>query len=282
MRIVEQEGGYLRPDGEFGWRGRDYHLEVECSTLVKHQEQVVRNVLKAVEDEARCLVVVPDEEAARVFVTVLRRGAPALELWNEVGVLWRAGVEQMVAYVPGPRKPWGFLPGGVEDERKGSVEPPIKQEGPRATPEDPRSVDVALVRHWARRLLAAGKSEVTADDFQGVFGEAAGTPVDRVRLGMALETLAVKKIRARRGGAKRATYYDLRTLPGPSGSQPGDQHQAAGPVRNLTDNPQAQGRESDSQTVGGGQGGQGRADGQTYEETGDRGSGHRGLTDDSG
>ncbi len=266
VRVVEQEGGYLRPDGEFGWRGRDYHLEVECSTLIKHQEQIVRNVVKAVEDEARCLVIVPDEEAARLFVSVLRRGAPALELWKEVGVLWRAGVEQMVPYVPGPRKPWGFLPGGVEDETKGSLETPIKQEASRTTQEDPHALDVALVRHWAKRFLAAGKWEVTADDFQGVFGETAGAPVDRVRLGMALETLGVKKLRARREGKEKATYYDLRTMSGASKPQSGDPKQTQQPVRDSNDKPQEKGGEPDAKTDTSGQGGQGRADGQTYEE----------------
>ena len=284
FRVAEQKGGYLRPDGEFRWRGQDYHLEVECSSLVKHQEQVLRNVRKAFANKVRCLVAVPDKEAAQRVTSLLKRDTPPLELWREVGMLWRAGVGQMVPYVPGPRKPWGFLPGGVEDESKGSLGTgtTLKKDDSRAAPQDPRTFDVALVRHWARRLLAADKWEVTADEFEGVFGEAARTPVDRVRLGMALETLGVKKIRARRGGAKRATYYDLRTLPGPSGSQPGDLQQAAGPVRNLSDNPQEKGPESESKTDGGGLGGQGRADGQTYEEMGGQGSGHGGLTDDFG
>jgi hypothetical protein len=98
VRIVPQEGGYLRPDAEFGWQGRDYSLEVECSTLVKHHEQVARNLQKALAKGRRCLIVVPDEEMAHVFESVLRREVPGAELWRQVGLLWRTGIEEMVPY----------------------------------------------------------------------------------------------------------------------------------------------------------------------------------------
>ncbi len=45
--IVRQGGGYMVPDAEFDFGGRTYNVEVECSTLVKHVEQVARNVSKA-------------------------------------------------------------------------------------------------------------------------------------------------------------------------------------------------------------------------------------------
>ncbi|MCI4320487.1 MAG: DUF87 domain-containing protein, partial [Thermoplasmata archaeon] len=40
VRIVQQGGGYLVPDAEFDVGGRTYNVEVECSTLVKHLDQV--------------------------------------------------------------------------------------------------------------------------------------------------------------------------------------------------------------------------------------------------
>ncbi len=212
VHVVAQGGGYLRPDAEFEWRGRTYSLEVECSTLATHFEQVVRNVQKALALGRRCLVVVEDRKAAEIFIGILKKQLPGAELWGEVGILWRDGIESMVPYDIGPQRPWGFLPGGIDndtDQAKLEVQPELPETFLAAI-SDPRALDLARVYKRAQELLAAGKWEVTADDFKGVFGTE--EPVDRVRLGMALETLGACVYRKRTEGGEKVRHYDLRSL----------------------------------------------------------------------
>ena len=109
VRITAQEGGYLRPDGEFSWRGRDYSLEVECSTLVTHSEQLTRNLRKAFALGRRVLVVVADCEGAETFVRVLRKEVPEAKVWGEVGIVWRDGVESMAPMIRAPSARGGSL-----------------------------------------------------------------------------------------------------------------------------------------------------------------------------
>ena len=212
VQIVIQEGGYLRPDAEFEWRGRTYSVEAECSTLATHLEQVARNLRKALAQHRRVLVVVEDRQNAETFARVLAKEVPEAELWREVGLLWREGVESMVPCDFGSRKPWGFLPGGVDDETDyPDVEGPTRAaETTMAAVNDPRASDLARVYKRAQQLLVAGKWEATADDFKGVFENE--ELVDRVRLGMALETLGARAYRKRIAGGEKVKHYDLRPL----------------------------------------------------------------------
>ncbi|MGH9028993.1 MAG: TraM recognition domain-containing protein, partial [Acidimicrobiales bacterium] len=86
--IVPQESGFLQPDGEFEANGRAYHLEVECSTLSKHTDQLIRNVRKALVANRRCLTVVSDWEAAQRMAGLLSRDFPKAKLWGNVGLVW--------------------------------------------------------------------------------------------------------------------------------------------------------------------------------------------------
>ena len=238
VHITEQEGGYLRPDGEFSGRGRDYSLEVECSTLLKHQEQVARNLRKAIAEGRRCLVVVPDEEMARIFASVLKRETPELVLWRDVGLLWRDGVGRMVPYESGERKPWGFLPGGMDDE---SREDDLEEEGPDnvaeanlAAVEDPHAEDLVRVSAVGRRLLEAGEVEATSADFAELFQPNGSPSLSLRRFGMAMASLGVPCRRVVRDGVK-VRVYDLRALNGRSVHGAGSTGDPSPPVRDASD-----------------------------------------------
>ncbi|MGI0054179.1 MAG: helicase HerA domain-containing protein [Thermoplasmata archaeon] len=280
LRIVAQEGGYLRPDAEFDREGQTYSVEVECSTVLTHLEQVARNLRKAFALHRRCLVVVEDRESAERFAQILKRAVPEAELWREVGLLWREGVETMVPCDLGPRAPWEFLPGGVDrdtDESELEGQPRVV-EAVRAAVNDPRALDLGRANKRALDLLATGKWEVTADDFNGVFGTE--EPVDRVRLGMALETLGVGKYRSRRAGQEKSTYYDLRSLQSSHDPAPEAPGTPAEPVREASDTQAELDLELDTARAPSDAGGQGRTDGQTYGKGVTGGSAQRDLPEE--
>ncbi len=92
-RITAQGGVLPQPDGVFEWNGQTYNVEVETSNLVKHPEQVVRNLRKALAAQRPCLFVVPDRESAGQLFHILSRAAPEVTLWREFGLMWREGPE---------------------------------------------------------------------------------------------------------------------------------------------------------------------------------------------
>jgi hypothetical protein len=240
VRVVAQEGGYLRPDGKFAWGGREYHIEVECSTLVTHFEQVARNLRKAFALGRRCLVVVESREGAELFARILSKEVREAELWREVGVMWRDGVESMVPYVAGPRKLWGFLPGGVDDEDDDTeFEGPTRvAEATLAAANDPHATDLARVFDHAKKLHVEGRALVTADDFDELLRPDDGHSLDRLRLGLALEALGVKSRRLRKDG-RRVRQYDLNSL-FPS-DEPAHERAPADPVAgSATEQPKPQ------------------------------------------
>src|SRR5208283_2128311 len=145
VQIVPQSGGYLLPDAEFEWRGRTYSVEVECTTLTSRFDQVVRNVRKAFSLHRRCLVVVEDRESAGLFARMLAKGIPEAELWGDLGLAWRVGIKSMIPYVAGPRKPWGFLTGGVDEEDEpetaGTDEETLRSTAIGSAADDPLATD---------------------------------------------------------------------------------------------------------------------------------------------
>lgn len=274
IEIVVQEGGYLRPDAEFTWRGRTYNLEVECSTLATHVDQVVRNVRKALALGRRCLVAVEERGAAETFVGVLKKEIPGAELWDGVGLVWRDATGSMVPYEAGTRRPWGLLPGGIDEmsDEAGSAARHELAEISAVAINEPRALDVALVGQRAERLLLEGKWEVTAKDFGGILGAAISQSAERIRLGLALETLGVPKYRARRAGQEKSTYYDLRSLLDPPEPAPGASAIPPEPFRDRSDASAGWGPDSNSMVTRRQTGGQSWTDGQTYGKEGARNS----------
>src|SRR5271157_434348 len=228
IRIVSQSGGYLLPDAEFEWRGRTYRVEVECTTLTSRFDQVVRNIRKAFSFHRRCLVVVEDRESAELFARTLAKGIPEAELWGDLGLAWRVGVESLIPYVAGPRKPWGFLTGEVDEEDEletvDADEENLRTRAIVSAADAPLATDLARVYECAERLRATGNTEVTATDFKELTESDNGNSLSLRRLGMALSSLGVRSQRVMRDGVQ-VRVYDLRTLlqgAGPRRAYPGD------------------------------------------------------------
>lgn len=185
---------------------------------------------------------------------------------------------------PGPQRPWGFLTGGIDDDTdEGRLE--VRPEMPPGTflaaaVNDPRAMDLARVYHRAQSLLAAGTWEVTADDFKGVFGGDMSLSADRVRLGLALETLGVRKYRARRAGQEKSTYYDLRPLLNSGKSTPDGAATPPDAVRETSDKAPESEANVEPTREPPEEGGQGRTDGQTYGKGTTGNNAHRGLPDE--
>ena len=227
-QIVAQEGGYLRPDAEFEWHARTYSVEVECSTLASRLDQVARNVRKALAAGRKCLVVVEDREGAKLFAKMLAKEIPEAELWGDVGLMWRDGIESMVPCDFGQRKPWGFLPGGIdvedEDETEDVNEETLRTKAVLSAADDSFATDLARVFECAKRLHTTGKTLVMATDFKELTESENGSSLSLRRLGMALSSLGVRSQRVMRDGVQ-VREYDLRTLfvsPGPRRAYPGD------------------------------------------------------------
>jgi len=228
VQIVPQAGGYLLPDAEFEWRGRTYSVEVESTTLTSRFDQVVRNIRKAFSFHRRCLVVVEDRESAELFARTLAKGFPEADLWGDLGLAWRVGVESMIPYVDGPRKPWAFLTGGVDEEdgqeTVGTDEENLRTKAISSAADDPLATDLTRVYECAERLRATGNIEVTATDFKELTESDNGNSLSLRRLGMALSSLGVRSQRVMRDGVQ-VRVYDLRTLlqgAGPRRAYPGD------------------------------------------------------------
>jgi hypothetical protein len=218
VRIVDQQGGYLLPDAEFDWGGRTYSVEIECSTLVKAEDQVVRNVRKALSDDRRCLLAVTGAEAAARAAMIVRGGLPRAKLWRDFGVVWVNGQGELTPFTDGRRPPWPFLPGGREvgPDEEGEEEAPEPEEEGGEPEYDPQFVatnesDLALTRKIAQELLASGTDLATVGDFLERVPPDGGNPMDAHRLGMALGSLGITCRRVRRGGEK-IREYDLRPL----------------------------------------------------------------------
>ena len=165
---------------------------------------------------------------AERLVVALPRLVPEAQLWKEVGLLWREGVNKMVPYDAVARKPWDFLPRGVYEEQGGgtadSDEETLSNRVIGSAAEDPLATDLARVYDCAKRLHIAGRTLVTATDFKELTEGDNGSSLSLRRLGMALSSLGVRSQRVMRNGVQ-VREYDLRTLfgnAGPRGAYPGD------------------------------------------------------------
>ena len=88
--IPVQVAGVLTPDGQFRYGDAVYNIEVECSTVAKAAEQVVRNVRKAREAGNRVLIALPDGSGVQRVLAVLDSAFPGIRLWPDgVGLVWK-------------------------------------------------------------------------------------------------------------------------------------------------------------------------------------------------
>ncbi|MCI4320581.1 MAG: hypothetical protein L3K23_10725, partial [Thermoplasmata archaeon] len=186
-----------------------YNVEVECSTLVKHLDQVARNIRKAAGAGRRCLVVVSDRAMAERFVGVLESDIQGTRLWGEVGLLTKDANGELAPFEDGLTAPWGWLVGRDEptetDDDGERIEPLVESD------EIVEVADVERALHLSRILIANGRLQVTSRDFLVVAEPDEAVVADLRRLGMALRSLGVRSRRLRENGG-RDRVYDLRQL----------------------------------------------------------------------
>ena len=207
--IPIQRGGVLLSDAEFTYEGTTYNVEVECSTLATHIEQVTKNVGKALKAGRKCLVVVPNREAVDRVVRVIGANVPEARLWNEFGLLWKDG-GAFYPY-PGPGSEGWPLVARVATgtSTKGGLPaaspPPLPAESRASTFTDP---DLVAGARAVEQLLAEGEEIATFEDFEPHLPKSDGEAWTEWRLGVALDALGIEGKRLRRDG-QRVRLYDL-------------------------------------------------------------------------
>lgn len=205
MTIPRQRGGVLLPDGEFAWNGATYNVEVECSTLATHIEQVVRNVAKAAVAGRKCLVVVNTREDAERALEALSGTVNGARAGQEYAFVW-PGSTGLVPYGEVEPGKWGFLlPARVR---------PSGFDQTVAFPEAPRPVirpaftdsDLTLVARIHEELLSEGSGTAAYTDFLARFPESERSGWTERRLGVALDMLGVSGRRVQKDGVRHRVY----------------------------------------------------------------------------
>jgi len=216
--VPEQVAGVLMPDAQFRYGDAVYNVEVECSTVAKAAEQVVRNVRKAREAGNRVLIALPDASNVSKLLAVLDSAFPGIRLWPDgVGVVW--GGEDGVFHphrVPGTEV-WPFLEDGFD--RLESDEPGDLQKVPDATvvQTDPLP---RLLRGIIQDFLKAGKAEATSGEIFAALPAPEQARRTDEQVGVALSCLGLRHHRIRVNGT-RLRVYELSTSRTSDGPAPG-------------------------------------------------------------
>ena len=208
VTIPEQVAGVLMPDGQFRYGDAVYNVEVECSTVAKAAEQVVRNVRKAREAGNRVLIALPDASGIPRLLQVLDGAFPGLRLWPDgVGVIWKGEDGGFHPHrVPGTEA-WPFLE--EDGELSALIEP---EEDTAPPPMDLTETDPLprLLRGIIEDFVKAGKAEATSEEiFDALPAEERARRTDN-QVGIVLSGLGLKHHRARINGA-RPRVYELAT-----------------------------------------------------------------------
>ncbi len=140
---------------------------------------------------------------AERFVQMLNPGLGEARLWGEVGLLARDPTGRLAPFEDGGR-PWGWLTGKAADDPVAASSASRDVVLERLYRVESSDVERALA--LALRLLAAGKSEATADEFVLVGEPDEEFLTDLQRLGMALRTLGIPSRRIRRDGGQTRVY----------------------------------------------------------------------------
>ena len=205
LRIMEQMGGLLLPDGQFQWRGVDYNVEVECSTVAKAGSQVVRNVKKGLAAHARVLIVLPDRSSLPRVLTLLEEAVPRFTMWKDpVGVVWREPTGAFRPYRGSGGEVWGFL-----DENGPWDEEDWEEDEPDAPYEEPVTDPLMEgLRSAIFDLRTAGRASATAHELLGALSPSERDGYSEERVGRALSALGVRARRVKADGT-RYRVYDL-------------------------------------------------------------------------
>ena len=203
VTIPEQVAGVLMPDGQFRWGGATYNVEVECSTVAKAAEQVVRNVRKAREAEHSVLIALPDASGVPRLLQVLDGAFPGLRLWLDgVGVAWRGQNGAFHPHrVPGTGV-WPFLEDDWESEDEPTPQPETSAElAQTATDPLPR-----LLQGVIHDFLKAGKTEATSTEILAALPASEQARRTDEQVGIVLNGLGLKHYRIRINGSRPRVY----------------------------------------------------------------------------
>ncbi len=225
LSIPRQVAGVLMPDAQFRYADTVYNVEVECSTIAKAAEQIVRNVRKAREVGNRVLIALPDSTGVQRVLAVLDRAFPGLRLWADgVGVVWRGEDSMFHPHRDHGTQVWRFL----EGESTSGFETPEVDDGAVAkTPAD-QVVDtdplVRQARSIVRDLIDAQKTEATIDELRDRLPVDARDGVTDQRLGMVLAMLGLPCRRVKERGVRFRVYNLVGTMlhEGPDEVREGD------------------------------------------------------------
>jgi Helicase HerA, central domain len=232
--IPEQVAGVLMPDAQFRYGDAVYNVEVECSTVVKASEQVVRNVRKAREAGRQVLIVLPDASKVPKLLAVLDCAFPGNRLWPDgVGLVWRDQDGTFHPHrVPGTEV-WPFL---ADDPTSDFDTPEDDNAQAIEDPSDPVADTDPLVRQIRGvigELLAAQKTEATIDDLHDRLPIDARPSATDKRVGKVLALLGLPCRRVKEKGVRFRVYTLTGPTPqgGPDGVRTGDPSEGPDAIR---------------------------------------------------
>ncbi len=208
VAIPEQVAGVLMPDAQFRYGNAVYNVEVECTTVAKAAEQVVRNVRKAREAGNRVLIALPDSSNVPKLLAVLDGAFPGIRLWPDgVGIVWRGEDGTFQPHrVPGTEV-WPFL---EQDVNRGweTVQPDVDESQNRPTQDEPVDTDplVSHVRAIVARLLAERRTEVTSKELLALLPEPERTKYSDQQVGTVLGMLGARSRRVWVEGSRPRVY----------------------------------------------------------------------------
>jgi hypothetical protein len=225
LSVPKQVAGVLLPDGQFQWGDAVYNVEVECSTLAKASDQVVRNLKKARSAGYRPLIVLPERSQVPRALALLDEAFPGMRLWIDgVGLVWKEGRASFRPHRVGGTRVWPFLDSGA-DSVTAEVAPLPRTVSPEARDTDPL---ISHVRAAIRALVVSGKTEASPQEVLAALPTSERLEHTEQQVGIALSTLGLTRRRSRLNGT-RFRVYNLRTS-GPA-DMDGGLRASGGPTR---------------------------------------------------
>jgi hypothetical protein len=234
VTIPEQVAGVLTPDAQFRFGDTVYNVEVECSTVVKAAEQVVRNIRKAREVGNSVLIALPDASSVPRVLGVLASAFPGFRLWQDcIGLVWRTEESRFLPHRVPTAEVWPFLEGEGERLEEYDQDEASARPSSALVETDPLP---RVLRGIVQGFVKSGKIEATSSEIFAALPDKERTRRTDEQIGVALKGLGLKHHRVRVNGS-RIRVYELatpRTDGGPaSGNSVPDVRETdrGGPVR---------------------------------------------------